>query len=204
MEIKDMPKLESPFVRENINGVYVVTPKIAEGYEWVFVDEATTCQEKLHGTNVSVTIVNGQISAVYNRTNRVDPWSNDFIVNGVREAKSRGYLNLTDGQYFGEVVGPKLHGNPYKLDYHIWLPFDTYFHKHLTYKSWGKYPKDFDTISEWFREGLMSLFYMSKHNGDKTGFVEGVVFHHPTGKMAKLRRDMFDWFKGARHKEVSP
>lgn len=201
MEIHDMPKLNSPFVRKSINGAYVVTPDINPGYEWVFDDTTVTCQEKLHGTNVSVTIVNGQIAAVYNRENRVDPWSMDFIVDAVREAKNRGYTNQTDGQYFGEVVGPKLHGNPYKLDYHIWLPYDTYFAKHLTYRTWGKYPKDYNTISEWFREGLMPLFYMSKHDGDKTGFVEGVVFHHPDGRMAKLRRDMFDWFQGKRHKE---
>ena len=30
---------------------------------------------------------------------------------------------------------------------------------------------------------------------------EGLVFYHPDGKrMAKLRRDMFDWYKGDRHK----
>ena len=27
-------------------------------------------------------------------------------------------------------------------------------------------------------------------------FVEGIVFTHPDGRMAKLRRNMFDWFKG--------
>lgn len=196
-----MPKLQSPFVRKYVNGAYIVTDEIAPDYEWVFNDDTVTAQEKLHGTNVSVTIINGQIQTVYNRENRIDPWSTDVIVDAVREAKGRGYIRLTDGQYFGEVIGPKLHGNPYKLDYHIWLPFDTYFAKHLTYKTWGKYPKDFATISAWFKDGLMPLFYMSKHNGDKTGFVEGVVFHHPDGRMAKLRRDMFDWYEGARHKQ---
>lgn len=196
-----MPKLQSPFVRKYVNGAYIVTDEIAPDYEWVFNDDTVTAQEKLHGTNVSVTIINGQIQTVYNRENRIDPWSTGVIVDAVREAKGRGYINLTDGQYFGEVIGPKLHGNPYKLDYHIWFPFDTYFAKHLTYKTWGKYPKDFATISAWFKDGLMPLFYMSKHNGDKTGFVEGVVFHHPDGRMAKLRRDMFDWYKGTRHKQ---
>ena len=38
-------------------------------------------------------------------------------------------------------------------------------------------------------------------DGRKTGFVEGVIFTHPDGRMAKLRRDMFEWFKGAKHKE---
>ena len=30
-------------------------------------------------------------------------------------------------------------------------------------------------------------------------FVEGIVFTHPDGRMAKLRRDMFDWYEGRRH-----
>ncbi len=30
MEIKDTPKIKSPFVRETIDGYYIVTPKIDE------------------------------------------------------------------------------------------------------------------------------------------------------------------------------
>ena len=67
----------------------------------------------------------------------------------------------------------------------------SYGQKHLKYKSWGKYPKDFDNISEWFKE-LMPLYMLRK--GVKDGFVEGVVFTHPDGRMAKLRKDMFDWY----------
>jgi len=42
--------------------------------------------------------------------------------------------------------------------------------------------------------------------GDREGFVEGVVFTHPDGRMAKLRVDMFDWYfkenpKARRHKQ---
>jgi hypothetical protein len=36
MKIIDMPKLQSPFVRVlQPNGDYIVTDKIAEGYDWV-------------------------------------------------------------------------------------------------------------------------------------------------------------------------
>ena len=31
------------------------------------------------------------------------------------------------------------------------------------------------------------------------GFCEGVVFTHPDGRMAKLRKDMFPWYTGKRH-----
>jgi len=192
--IKDMPKLESPFVRKQINGEYVVTSEIAEGYEWVFEDESVIAIEKLHGTNVSIVIVEGNVIAVYNRTERI-PFINKgkkWITEALLNSKERGYLEfLGDGQHFGEVIGPRVNGNPYKLKEHLWIPFTTFCQKHLKYKSWGKYPKDFQTISEWFKD-LIPL-YASMH-GNREGFVEGIVFTHPDGRMAKLRKDMFDWF----------
>ena len=201
IEIKDMPKIESPFVRKEINGIYVVTPEIAEGYEWVFNDDKVLATEKLHGTNVSILIQDGIITSVWNRNERI-PFFNKgkkYIIEAVLNSFERGYMEfLPDGQHFGEVIGEKLQGNPYKIQGHLWIPFETYCKKHLAYKSWGKYPKTFESISEWFKT-LMPL-YTLKH-GDKDGFVEGVVFVHPDGRMAKLRKDMWDWFKGQRHKE---
>lgn len=194
-----MPKLHSPFVRKNINGNYIVTPEIDPDYRWVFEDESVICQEKLDGTNVSIVIEDGRVTKVFNRTNEMDMLSKNPVMEAVRNAYEKDYCNFTDGQYFGEAVGDRIQGNPYKLKDAIWLPFNTYFVKHLTYRTWGKYPKTYEVISEWLKDGLFPLFASSK--GDKAGFVEGVVFHHPDGRMAKLRRDMFDWFKGSRHKE---
>jgi len=201
-KIEDMPKLHSPFVRKEINGVYVVTPEIAEGYEWVFNDPSVVAIEKLHGTNVSIVIEHGVITTIYNRTERVPFFSKGkrFIIEGVYNSFERGYMDmLPDGQHFGELIGPKINGNAHKLTEPLWIPFETYGQKKLKYKTWGQYPKDFETISAWFKDGLLSLYYMQNNGGDKTGFVEGVVFTHPDGRMAKLRRDMFDWFEGKRH-----
>lgn len=194
-KIEDMPKIESPFVRKQIDGKYVVTNEISEGYEWVFKDDKVLATEKLHGTNVSILIQDGTITSIWNRTERL-PFFNKgkkFIIDGLLNSYEKGYMEfLPDGQSFGELIGPKVNGNPYKLDQHIWVPFETYAKKHLSYKSWGKYPKTFESISEWFKD-LMPLFTM-KH-GDKEGFVEGVVFvHEETGQMAKLRKDTFDWY----------
>lgn len=194
-----MPKLESPFIRAGDN--HLVTPEINPDYAWVFEDESVTCQEKLDGTNVSIVIENGKLARVFNRENEMNPWSDHPVILAVRNAYNKGYCNFTDGQYFGEAVGERIRGNPYKLDTVIWLPYNTFFTKHLTYNTWGKYPKDFDTISAWFKDGLAPLFYIARHHGEKDGFVEGVVFHHPDGRMAKLRRDMFDWYEGKRHKQ---
>jgi len=198
--IEDMPKIECPFVRLN-NGEYCVTDKIAEGYEWVFDDDSIMAIEKLHGTNVSIYIQDGIITGVWNRTERV-PFFNkgkSFISLGLLASFGRGYMEfLPDGQHFGELIGEKVNGNPYGIDGHLWIPFSTYAQKHLRYKSWGQYPKDFQTISEWFKD-LMPLFSLMLNNGTK--YCEGIVFTHPDGRMAKLRCDMFDWYKGRRHKE---
>jgi len=198
----DMPKLQSPFVRKEINGDYIVTPEITPGYEWVFEDPSVRAIEKLHGTNVSIVVKNGVIDSMWNRTARI-PFFNKgkrFIINGLLESYERGYCELEDGQWFGELIGPKVNGNPYNLEHNLWIPFKTYSWNKLFYKSWGKYPKTYDSISGWFKT-LMPLFYMRQHSGEE-GFVEGIVFTHPDGRMAKLRTDMFDWFTGQRHKDL--
>lgn len=206
MKIKDMEKIESPFVREEINGDYIVIDKIAEGMEWVFNDDSVMAIEKLHGTNVSIQITDGIIVSIWNRTERI-PFFNKgkaHIVEGILESFKRGYMEfLDDGQHFGELIGERVNGNPYKIKGHLWIPFSTFGQKHLRYKSWGKYPKDFKTISDWFEKDLIPLYacMVQGSEGRKTGFVEGVVFTHPDGRMAKLRKDMFSWYSGSRHND---
>ena len=205
-KIQDMPKLECPFVRKEIGGDYIVTPEITEGYEWVFEDESVMAIEKLHGTNVSILIQDGVIISCWNRTERI-PFFNKgkkWLIEGLLNSYERGYMEfLDDGQHFGELIGPKVNGNPYKLKVHLWIPFETFCQKHLKYKSWGKYPKDFNTISDWFKNDLIPLYTCMVYGseGRQNGFVEGIVFTHPDGRMAKLRRDMFEWFTGYRHND---
>jgi hypothetical protein len=206
IEIRDMPKLESPFAREmNAKGEYVVTPKITEGYGWVFTDDEVLATEKLDGTDISIVIKNRQIVAVYNRTHDLPFFEKGkyHVFHGILNALEKGYITIdNEGQFFGELIGPKVNGNPLKLDDHIWLPFQEYVWPHLAYKSFNKYPKSFDGISKWFKEDLFSLYYRKVHAGAKEP-AEGIVFVKPsTGQMAKLRRDMFDWYAGQRHKEI--
>ena len=209
MKIEDMPKLESPFVRKiNEKGDYVITPDITEGYEWVFTggEDEVLATEKLDGTDVSIIVENGIITSIWNRTNRIPFFckGKEFIVMAVMEAFQRGYTELPDGQWFGEVIGEKVNGNPLEIKGHIWIPFNTYCRKHLAYKSWHKYPKTYENIKKWFLDdikdgGIFSLL-MKKKGIDKKP--EGIVFHNiKTGQMCKLRLDMFDDFKGRRHNE---
>ena len=199
-EITDMPKLYSPFVREKTPVGYCVTPHVEEDYGWVFYDNTVIACEKLNGTNVSILIDNGQVTDVWNRTTRI-PFFNHGkrnLIDGIMNSYDRGYIDmLLDGQHFGELIGPKIQGNPYELDAPLWIPFETYSQKKLMYRSWGEYPKTFDSISEWFKD-LPSIFTMMR--GNHTVQAEGVVFTRPSdGAMAKLRVDMWDWYKGRRH-----
>jgi len=201
MKITDMPKIESPFIRKMVGNDYLVTDEITPGMEWVFNDDSVLATEKLNGTNVSIVIQEGIVTQVYNRTERI-PFINkgkSWIIKGLLNSKEKGYLEfLGDGQFFGELIGPKVNGNPLQLTEHLWIPFQTYCQKHLAYKSWGKYPKDFETISNWFKDDIFSLFVRRR-----TGEVvkpEGIVFIQPsTGRMAKIRCDMFPFFTGRRH-----
>ena len=211
IKIKDMEKLESPFVRAfNDKGEYLVTPQVTPGYDWVFTDDSVMAIEKLDGTNVSIVIESGVVTSVWNRTERI-PFINKpkkHIIEGVLNSWERGYCDLLeDGQHFGELIGPKVNKNPYKLEMHLWIPFTTFAQKHLKYKAWGKYPKDFKTISAWFEKDLMPLYWTMKYGSKKDkdgryeGFVEGIVFTSKDGKMAKLRKDMFPFFTGPRHND---
>lgn len=194
MIIDDMEKLESPFVREMIDGNFVVVDKIAEGYEWVFEDETVKAIEKIHGENVSIYKENGIITAIWSRNRRIQFFNteNRTIIDGLLNSFEKGYMEfLPDGQSFGELIGPGSQGNPYKILKPLWIPFKTYSKKNLSYLSWGKYPKDFKSISEWFKT-LMPLY--AGHVGSESKFVEGVVFTHEDGRMAKLRIDMFQFY----------
>lgn len=234
MKVPDrFPKVRSPYTRsENERGEYTVNNEVADGYDWVFdrADEVDAV-EKLHGTNVAVCIDESEVTDVVTRMgdrkmNKLNPYGSNhhYIARGVQNSVRRGYMeNLTDGWNFGELVGPKLHGNPYELDEHLFVPFD-WLRDKCAYKSYGEYSTEFDAISEWFEEGLFSLFYSRMHGADfdessvsNGRFVEGVVFVHPEleGKihpsdmdtvstvdyssvarpLAKLRRDMYSWYK---------
>ena len=218
----DMPKLESPFLREETRDGYVCVPKINEEYRWVFTEQADAV-EKLDGTNVSIVVKEHTLIGIYNRKNAINPWKkgNKRFIEGMLNTIERETINLggmEDGQYFGELIGPLVNGNPYKPSEHLWLPL-SFLRSSYHYKFWDKLVPEFKGIgdSEIFDKvsntfvGLWSL-YKRKHFKDVefaaptkdtpfTGFAaEGIVFYNrSTGRMCKLRRDMFQWFTGERH-----
>ena len=85
-----------------------------------------------------------------------------------REAWSREIRTIPDGTY--ELVGPKVQGNPEKFDEHLLIP-----HGEGLAGAIDVVPRTFDGLREWF-----------------TGRdIEGVVFHHPDGRMAKIKKRDF-------------
>ena len=221
--LTDFPKLYCPFVRKLFSvdseqwkkagaalglkksEAYLVIDQVNPGYEWVFDDPDTIAVEKLNGTNVKILTEKGRLIAVQNRLNVIDPLQimkgKTFIIEGIIYSIGKGYVK-EDGEQSGELIGPKLQGNPLKLDHHEWYPFDKAI-DHLRYKSFHEHDRTFDNWSTWFKEGLFSRYYAKR--ASKLGLTdhvmaEGIVFYNLRRKaekklwMAKLRRDMFDWY----------
>ncbi len=221
--LSDFPKIECPFVRKiyKVNKddhkkhgrrlhlrtpeVYIVINEVNPGYEWVFEDSDTIAVEKLNGTNVKLKTIEGRLTHLQNRKNIIDPLQiikgKTFIVEGVLRSVHRDMINF-NGEQCGEVIGPKLQGNPYNINEHIWYPFEKTIGS-LRYKSFDNYDRTLENWSSWFRDYLISLFYCNHHkilHKDCKVMAEGIIFYNLKRKnegksyMAKLRRDMFSWF----------
>jgi hypothetical protein len=72
---------------------------------------------------------------------------------------------LDDGTY--ELLGPKINGNPEGYDSHTLIRHD--------YAQPVDAPRDYESLRKW----LLDHQY------------EGIVWHHPDGRMAKLKRRDF-------------
>jgi len=221
--LTDFPKLQCPFIRQTFKAnreewkkhgsrlqmrepeAYLVVDRVNPGYEWVFDDPDTIAVEKLNGTNVKLLTQGGRLIALQNRLNIIDPLQiikgKTFIIEGVFRAIGKGLVK-EEGEQAGELIGPKVQANPYKLEMHEWYPFETAIDR-LRYKSFHEHERNFDNWSSWFKEWLFSRYYTkraSKLGLEDKVMAEGVVFYNLKRKaqnkkwMAKLRRDMFDWY----------
>lgn len=73
---------------------------------------------------------------------------------------------LQDGAY--ELIGPKVQGNPEKCEHHILVP-------HRNTQQFPDVPTDFLQLGVWLK------------NKD----IEGIVWHHRDGRMAKIKKKDF-------------
>lgn len=182
-----MKKMHHLFEAEN-NRTY--DPKIKTGSEWVAEGEGVIT-EKLDGTNVRLTVRQGAIVRVERRRNPtkaeksrgvIDPWYQDardddpaakYILLG---AKNTDASRLPDGEHTAEALGPKIQGNPYRLEQHVIVP-------HCEAPVYPDMLRTYDNLAAWCGR-LQSLFAPGRE-------AEGVVFHHPDGRMVKLRARKF-------------
>ncbi len=220
--LTDFPKVVCPFIRQTFKAnpeqwkkfgsqlqmrtpeAYLVVNKVNPGFEWVFEDSETIAVEKLNGTNIKILTEKGRLVAVQNRLNVIDPLQvikgQTYLMEGIFRSIAKGYVEA-DAEQAGELIGPKLQGNPYKLEFHEWYPFKKTV-SDLAYRSFHEHERNFQNWSSWFKDGLFSRYFTKR--ASKLGLTdkvmaEGVIFYNLKRKaekkswMAKLRRDMFDW-----------
>lgn len=82
-----------------------------------------------------------------------------------REAWIAVDSKLADGTY--ELCGPKIQGNPEEFDQHTLVPHGSWVLRYA--------PRDFDGLKEYMQTYLH----------------EGIVWHHPDGRMIKIKRKDF-------------
>lgn len=218
--VVDFPKIESPFVREMIGRKYLATREVAHDWIW---DPGVCAVDKIDGTNICVHVRDGSVTCVDNRENRLGDLLSvtgskyeGKLLEGIANAIGRGWLKKADRllmpmqlkdvcqhcghggpgdvtSIYGELVGPSINSNRHQLTQHLFVPF-----QHLAEKcAWGAwhdrscFPKGgYDDLRQWFKD-LPSLF--SRRMRYPEILAEGLVFHHPDGRLCKLRRDMFDY-----------
>ncbi len=182
-----MKKIPSVFKRDYA-GTRRVYDEVVPGCEWVLNGEGFAT-EKIDGT--SCLMREGKLYKRYDaKKGRTPPpeweaaepapnehtghWPGWLPVGDDPEDKwHRAALeanpDLPDGTY--ELIGPKVQGNPHGVDGHQLI-------KHGSTELAGV-PRDFDGIRDW----------LADHP------VEGIVWYHPDGRMAKIKRRDFglDW-----------
>jgi hypothetical protein len=158
---------------------------------WVFDGEGTPT-EKLDGTNVRLTVRCGQVVRVEKRRNPtkaqkqqgiVDGWYADTDEYGAEDkwilvaARNTDVSGWPDGEHACEALGPRIQGNPLALTEHLCAPFN------LQVPVYQDVPRGYDELRE-FLAALDSKFAPGHP-------AEGIVFHHPDGRRAKIKRKDF-------------
>lgn len=184
-----MKKIPSLFKRD-YEGTRQVYDEVVPGCEWVLAGEGAATI-KYDGTACMVRA--GQLFKRFDRKRGKDAppdwepceaapdeqtghWPGWVPVDPANPA-DRWYASVSfipnkDGTY--ELVGPKVQGNPYGLGEHeLWEHGEVYQLDDPPVDS----PRTFVAIREWL----------------KTAGIEGIVWHHTDGRMAKIKRRDFGY-----------
>lgn len=156
---------------------------------WVFKGKGIAT-EKVDGTNIKVKVEDGKITDVWKRRNPnkeqkergVEPW---YEVADISDPQNKHIFKsvdntdasfLADGEYPCEAYGGKIQGNPLEAEPSI------YFFSERP-KVFDKFPRDYENIK------ILVIHLSSLVSPGH--WAEGVVFHNPYGRMAKIKRKDF-------------
>ncbi len=171
---------------------FKVVNRVRNGCEWVFAGEGSAT-EKIDGTNIRLTVRSGHVVRVEKRRNPskvqkqqgiIDGWYVDADEFGSEDkwifdaAKSTDISGWPDGEHSCEAVGPNIQGNPLGLEKHLCVPFN------LIIPRYDEIPRSYESLKDTLTR-LESL-YSPGH------VAEGIVFHHPDGRRAKIKRKDFN------------
>jgi hypothetical protein len=158
---------------------------------WVFDGEGMPT-EKLDGTNVRLTVRAGRVVRVEKRRNPsnaqkqqgiIDGWYVDTDEYGAEDkwilvaAGNTDVSGWPDGEHACEALGPRVQGNPLGLSEHLCVPFN------LQVPRFKDVPRGYDQLRDYLAK-LESKFAPGH-------LAEGIVFHHPDGRRAKIKRKDF-------------
>jgi hypothetical protein len=157
---------------------------------WVF-DGAGVGTEKLDGTNIRLTVRSGQIVRVEKRRNPSKAQKQAGVIDGwyvdtdnspedkwiLAAAENTDVTGWADGEHSCEALGPRIQGNPLALAEHLCIPFD------FQAPTYSDVPRDYQDLQAYLAT-LESKF-------SPGNLAEGIVFHHPDGRRAKIKRKDF-------------
>jgi hypothetical protein len=193
-----MQKIPTIFKRERQGRMYLATPEANPECQWVFAGEGIAT-DKIDGTCCAV--IRGRLYARHClKTGKPMPdgwrhWSGDPA-----QRTGHGWRPVGDGpedrwhrealeglgdldECTCELIGPKIQGNPYRLERHqLKVHGSTLLEGHgLVFE---QAPRTFDGLRKWLEKNR----------------TEGIVWHHPDGRMAKVKRRDFGISWPARQK----
>lgn len=199
-----MQKIPTLFVRDfdHSNGRYV-TEEVTPGCEWVLAGEGVPTR-KYDGTCVLIRRDGMGVKAFARREVKAgkeapagfvlietDETTGKSV--GWEPAEQSGFWKFIEEALVGnelivpgtyELVGPKIQGNPENSGAHVLVPHDRAM-RLVGMKDGFNCPEPptFDTLREFMQSDAFTLVH---EDGQVTRF-EGIVWHHPDGRMAKIK-----------------
>ncbi|MFE2413842.1 hypothetical protein ACFVSN_05825 [Kitasatospora sp. NPDC057904] len=186
--IQVMEKIPTLFDRDD---AFRVVDRPRAECAWVFEGEGVPT-EKLDGTNVRLTVRAGRLVRVEKRRNPTkaqkqqgirDGWYVDTDEQAAEDKWILAAAHATDttawpdGEHSCEALGPRIQGNPLGVTEHHCVPFN------LQVPVYQDVPRTYAGLRDYLAE--MESRYTPG------ALAEGIVFHHPDGRRAKIKRKDF-------------